>query len=201
MDGYTKTVNLGKSFLRNQNRYFSAVFWEFVTSFWLCRKSLVDIVLFRIMQRIAEKLEFMTGRVVKVCTKAGIGGRAEHKKHVFVQMFKKTVLKDEFLDSSKWFLYRFWLPSLCSIATKRLSKSSISLCRIIKSMSTSPLRMSVKRRPISCGRASGYRGVPGRVTPGLFCFGIEYKCPASPRKDPETQTWRLHILRCEMSSR
>ncbi len=43
------------------------------------------------MPRIAEKLEFMKGRAVKVYAKAGIGRKAGHKKSVFVQIFNKTV--------------------------------------------------------------------------------------------------------------
>jgi len=35
------------------------------------------------MIRIAEKLEFMTERAVKVCTKAGIGRKTGHKKTCF----------------------------------------------------------------------------------------------------------------------
>jgi hypothetical protein len=31
------------------------------------------------MPRIVEKLEFMTGRVAKVCSKVGIGRKAGHK--------------------------------------------------------------------------------------------------------------------------
>ncbi len=35
--------------------------------------------------------------VVKVCTKAGIGRRAGHKKRVFAQIFNNTVLKRKLL--------------------------------------------------------------------------------------------------------
>jgi hypothetical protein len=35
------------------------------------------------MPRIVEKLEFMTGRVVKVCTKTATGRSPEHKNLVF----------------------------------------------------------------------------------------------------------------------
>ncbi len=47
------------------------------------------------------KLEFMKGRVVKVCTKTAIGRKARHKNHVLVQIFNKVTLKVEFLDSSR----------------------------------------------------------------------------------------------------
>ena len=53
------------------------------------------------MLRIAEKLEFMTGRAVKVCTKAGIGRKAGHKKRGFVQIFNKTVSEKKILDFSR----------------------------------------------------------------------------------------------------
>jgi len=36
-----------------------------------------------LMTRIAEKLEFMTGRAVEACTKAGIGRKTRHKKTCF----------------------------------------------------------------------------------------------------------------------
>jgi len=38
--------------------------------------------------RIAEKLEFIMGRVVKICTKASIGGKAEHNKTFFRANFQ-----------------------------------------------------------------------------------------------------------------
>jgi hypothetical protein len=41
------------------------------------------------MLRIAEKVEFMKGRAVKVCAKAGIGRKVGHEKRVFLQIFKK----------------------------------------------------------------------------------------------------------------
>jgi len=44
------------------------------------------------MTRIAEKLEFMTGRAVEACTKAGIGRKTGHKKHVLMQIFNNTSL-------------------------------------------------------------------------------------------------------------
>jgi hypothetical protein len=53
------------------------------------------------MPRIAEKLEFMTGRVVKVCTKVGIGRKVGHKKRAFVQIFNKTVSEKRILDFSR----------------------------------------------------------------------------------------------------
>ncbi|MHC4479133.1 MAG: hypothetical protein ACYTEL_26205 [Planctomycetota bacterium] len=53
------------------------------------------------MQRIAEELEFMKGRAVKVCAKAGIGRKAGHKKRRFVQIFNKTVSEKEILDRPK----------------------------------------------------------------------------------------------------
>jgi len=36
------------------------------------------------MPKIAEKLEFMKGRAIKVCAKAGIGRKLGHKKSFFV---------------------------------------------------------------------------------------------------------------------
>ena len=42
------------------------------------------------MIRIAKKLGFMTGRVVKVFTKAGIGSSSESKNRVFVVFFRKN---------------------------------------------------------------------------------------------------------------
>jgi hypothetical protein len=48
------------------------------------------------MQRIAEKLEFMTGSAVKICTKAGTGRKAGHKK----PFFKKTASKRKSLGRS-----------------------------------------------------------------------------------------------------
>ena len=56
------------------------------------------------MQRIAEKLEFLTGRAVKVCVKAEIGRSPGHKKSVFMQIFKKTVSEIKILGSSRRFL-------------------------------------------------------------------------------------------------
>jgi hypothetical protein len=47
------------------------------------------------MKRIAEKLEFMTGRAVKVCTKACIGRKTGHKKPCFPAIFQKNRLKNE----------------------------------------------------------------------------------------------------------
>jgi hypothetical protein len=38
------------------------------------------------MPRIAEKLEFMKVKAVKVCAKARIGRKVGHKKRVFVQI-------------------------------------------------------------------------------------------------------------------
>jgi len=52
------------------------------------------------MQRIAEKLEFMKGRAVKVCAKAGIGRKVGFQKSVFVQIFNKPASEKEFLDHS-----------------------------------------------------------------------------------------------------
>jgi len=43
-----------------------------------------------LMIRIAKKLGFMTGRVVKVFTKAGIGSSSESKNRVFVVFFRKN---------------------------------------------------------------------------------------------------------------
>jgi hypothetical protein len=53
------------------------------------------------MPRIAEKLEFVTGRAVKVCAKAGIGRKAGHKKYVFPPIFNKTTSKTKILDGSR----------------------------------------------------------------------------------------------------
>jgi hypothetical protein len=53
------------------------------------------------MPRIAEKLEFMKGRAVKVCAKARIGRKVEYKKCVLVQIFNKVALKVESLDNSR----------------------------------------------------------------------------------------------------
>jgi len=47
------------------------------------------------MQRIAEKLEFMKGRVVKVCTKAVIGRKAGHQKPCYYRNFHKNFLENE----------------------------------------------------------------------------------------------------------
>jgi hypothetical protein len=47
------------------------------------------------MPRIAEKLEFMKGRAVKVCAKARIGRKVGYKKRVFVQIFKNNCLEIE----------------------------------------------------------------------------------------------------------
>jgi len=52
------------------------------------------------MLRIAEKLEFMTGRAVKVCKKACIGRKTGHKKPCFPAIFQKTAPKTKNLDSS-----------------------------------------------------------------------------------------------------
>jgi len=43
------------------------------------------------MCEVAEKLEFMRERAVKVCAKAGIRRNVGHKKRVFVQIFKKIL--------------------------------------------------------------------------------------------------------------
>ena len=53
------------------------------------------------MLRIAEKLEFMAGRAVKVCTKARIGRKVGFQKSVFVQIFNKTVSEKKILDFSR----------------------------------------------------------------------------------------------------
>ena len=50
------------------------------------------------MPIIAEKLECMTGRAVKVCAKAGIGRKAGHKKCVFPPFFNKTASKTKIFD-------------------------------------------------------------------------------------------------------
>jgi len=39
-----------------------------------------------------KKLEFMKGRAVKVCAKAGIGRKSGQKKRVFLQIFNKSAL-------------------------------------------------------------------------------------------------------------
>ena len=56
------------------------------------------------MTRIAEKLEIMKVRVVRVCAKVGIGRKAGHKSHVFLPIFNKAVSKTKILGSSR----RFW---------------------------------------------------------------------------------------------
>ena len=53
------------------------------------------------MPRIAKKLEFVTGRAVKVCEKAGIGRKAGHKNLGFVQIFNETVPEKKILDYSR----------------------------------------------------------------------------------------------------
>ena len=60
-------------------------------------------VLTILLQRIAEKLESMKGRAVKVCAKAEIGRKVGHKKRIFVQMFNKAALKEKVLDGSRSF--------------------------------------------------------------------------------------------------
>ena len=42
------------------------------------------------MPRIAEKLEFTTGRAVKVCEKVEIGRKAAYKKRAIIEFFAKT---------------------------------------------------------------------------------------------------------------
>jgi len=53
------------------------------------------------MPRIAEKLEFMKRRAVKVCVKARIGRKVWYKKRFFVQIFKRIVSKSKILDCSR----------------------------------------------------------------------------------------------------
>ena len=62
-----------------------------------------DCGFFKVMVRIAEKLEFMKGRAVKVCVKARIGRKVEHKKRVFVQIFKNIGSKSKIIDCSRYF--------------------------------------------------------------------------------------------------
>ena len=47
------------------------------------------------MPRIAEKLELMTGRTVKVCAKVGIARKVGDKTHVFLPFFKKPSRKQK----------------------------------------------------------------------------------------------------------
>jgi len=47
------------------------------------------------MPRIAEKLEFIKGRAVKVCTKAGIGRKVGHQKPCYYRNFHKNHLENE----------------------------------------------------------------------------------------------------------
>jgi len=47
------------------------------------------------MPRIAEKLDFMTGRAVKVCTEAGTGRKAGHKKPCFPAIFQRNRFENE----------------------------------------------------------------------------------------------------------
>jgi len=44
-----------------------------------------------------------THQVVKVCAKAEIVRKQGHKKRIFVQIFNKAALKEEFFDRSKYF--------------------------------------------------------------------------------------------------
>ncbi len=53
------------------------------------------------MTKIAEKLEFMRGRAVKVCAKAGVGRSQGHKKTCFCVNFQKICLEKKFLDRPK----------------------------------------------------------------------------------------------------
>jgi len=53
------------------------------------------------MPRITEKLEFVTGRAVKVCEKSGIGKKAGHKNRGFVQIFNETVPEKKIFDYSR----------------------------------------------------------------------------------------------------
>ncbi len=52
-------------------------------------------------RRLAEKLEFMTERVVNICTKAIIGGKARYKKPCYYRNFRKNRLEEEFLDRAR----------------------------------------------------------------------------------------------------
>ncbi len=52
------------------------------------------------MIRIAEKLEFMNARAVKVCTKTVNRRRQEPKIRVFEQIFNKAVSEKKILESS-----------------------------------------------------------------------------------------------------
>ena len=47
------------------------------------------------MFEIAEKLEFMKVRVVKVCAKAGIGRKAEHENSGFRVNVRQNCLREE----------------------------------------------------------------------------------------------------------
>jgi hypothetical protein len=53
------------------------------------------------MARIAETLEFMTGWVVRVCEKAGVGRKAGHQKPCYYRNFYKITSKIEILGSSR----------------------------------------------------------------------------------------------------
>ena len=55
------------------------------------------------MIRIAEKLEFMNARALKVCTKTVNKRRQEPKIRIFVQIFNKAVSEKIFLDRSRSF--------------------------------------------------------------------------------------------------
>ena len=47
------------------------------------------------MPRIAEKLELVKVRAVKVCAKVGIGRKAGHKKPCFPAIFQRNRLENE----------------------------------------------------------------------------------------------------------
>jgi len=53
---------------------------------------------------VAGKLEFMVMRAVKVCPKAGVGRRPEHKNPCFGANFRKSGFGT---DESLWFKFNF----------------------------------------------------------------------------------------------
>jgi hypothetical protein len=48
----------------------------------------------RFFLKFSEKLEFMKGRAVKVCEKAGIGRKAGHQKPCYYRNFYKNFLEN-----------------------------------------------------------------------------------------------------------
>ena len=53
------------------------------------------------MLRIAEKLELMKGRAIKLCAKLGIRRKEGINNRVFVHIFSKTNSEEKFLGCSR----------------------------------------------------------------------------------------------------